>query len=204
MAALIDIFAVAYKRYGELSVFVQSILNQTSADWRLTVMHDGPDYQFEVILDRFKAQRPESIFYELTKERYNDFGHSLREKGISTATGRYLLLTNADNYFVPKAVEYIADATIYGDPDVVMFDIVHSHNRPGGRALPDYSFFKTEYSRRNIDISAAVVRTALARAAGFRDKTHDGDATYFEDVARVASPSTLKVTKINRVLLVHN
>lgn len=204
MTALVDIFAVAYQRYGELAVFVQSILNQTSLEWRLTVMHDGPSREFEEILGRFKARRPGSIFFETTLERANDYGHSLRAKGINNATGRYILLTNADNYFVPKAIKYIVEATGCGDPDVVMFDMVHSHFYPGGRELPDYSYFKTEYSRRNIDISAAVVRTSLAKAAGFRDRTHDGDATYFEDVARVASPAALSIVKINRVLFVHN
>lgn len=204
MSVLIEIFAVAYRRYGELAVFVQSILNQTNTDWILTVMHDGPDPQFDAMLSQFKSQRPDSIFFESTLERYNDYGHTLRGRGIAGARGKYILLTNADNYFVPKALEYITQATAHGDPDVVMFDMVHSHIRPGGRALPDYSFFKTAYSRGNIDISAAVVRTSLAREAGFRDKSHDGDASYFEDVARAASPTGLSVIKINRVLLVHN
>jgi len=39
---------------------------------------------------------------------------------------------------------------------------------------------------------------------GFRDKTHDGDATYFEDILRQKKGKALKVAKISRVLFVHN
>jgi hypothetical protein len=53
-------------------------------------------------------------------------------------------------------------------------------------------------------MGAAAVRGELARRAGFRDKTHDGDATYFEDVARARLPDKLSICKISQVLLVHN
>ena len=87
--------------------------------------------------------------------------------------------------------------------DVVMFDMIHSHDRPGGRPIPAYSYFDTRFARLNIDIGAAIVRGPLARAAGFRDHTHDGDATYFEDVAR-ARGGPLALCKVHRVLFVHN
>jgi hypothetical protein len=84
-----------------------------------------------------------------------------------------------------------------------MFDMVHSHNFPGGRPLPPYSFFVTEYRRGSIDMGSAIVRATLAKKAGFRDKTHDGDATYFEDVARLKGRD-LKVWKQKQILFVHN
>jgi glycosyltransferase involved in cell wall biosynthesis len=200
----IEIVAVAYHRFGELRVFVQSILNQSAKNWRLTVIHDGPNKEFESIMEEYRIQQPRSISYYYSANRYNDYGHSLRAIGILNASADYLLLTNADNYFVPSAVEYVSDAIETSSADVVMYDMVHSHRFPGGRLLPEYSYFDTAYARGNIDISAAVVRTSIAKSAGFRDKTHDGDATYFEDIARVVSPSTLKVAKVNRVLFVHN
>jgi hypothetical protein len=53
-------------------------------------------------------------------------------------------------------------------------------------------------------VSAAIVRAALAQKAGFRDKTHDGDATYFEDLVKAKFPSTIAMVRIPRVLFVHN
>ena len=113
-------------------------------------------------------------------------------------------MTNADNYFIPKAVEYLVSAVNQTSADVIMFDMIHSHNRPGGRPLPSYSFFETAYKRNSIDVSSAIVKKTLAERVGFRDKTFAGDSTYFEDIARQQTDRELKIAKINRVLFVHN
>ena len=200
---LIDVVCVAYKRYGPLKVLLQCLLNQTASNWRAHVYHDGPDSSFEQIVRDFEQQAPGRILHSNSSARFNDYGHSLREHGLQHVAAPYVLITNDDNYYVPRAMEYIAEAIAAEDPDVVMFDMVHSHENPGLRRAPSYSYFPTEYSRNNIDIGAAVVRTELARRAGFRDKGFAGDATYFEDIAR-AKGSPLRVAKIPRVLFVHN
>lgn len=139
--AKIHAIAVAFQKFGELKVFVQSWLNQTHSNWLLTVIHDGPDEEFDAIMQEYKRQAPDKIEYYATKTRFNDYGHSLRELGLGDIKGEYVLLTNADNYFIPKAVEFLNAALTQNQPDVVMFDMVHSHDRPGGRDLPAYSFF---------------------------------------------------------------
>ena len=200
---LIDVVCVAYKRYGPLKVLLQCLLNQTAPNWRAHVYHDGPDPGFEQIVRDFEQQAPGRILHSNSQSRFNDYGHSLREHGLKQVDAPYVLITNDDNYYVPRAMEYIAEAIAAEDPDVVMFDMVHSHENPGLRRAPSYSYFPTEYSRNNIDIGAAVVRTELARKAGFRDRGFAGDATYFEDIAR-AKGGPLRVAKIPRVLFVHN
>jgi len=200
---LIEVISVAYHRYGPLKVFVQSWLYQTADNWCLRVIHDGPDREFVRMMSEFAAQSSGRVTYSETDARYNDYGHTLRDLGLQSARGDYVLLTNGDNYYVPKCIEYLTEAALQTNADVLLFDMIHSHDRPGGRPIPAYSYFQTQYSRLNIDIGAAAVRMAIARAAGFRDHTHDADASYFEDVARVKNGS-VSVCKIPRVLLVHN
>ena len=197
---LIDVFAVAYERTNEMRVFVQSWINQSADNWRLTVIHDGPSTEFEKAMQPLAKQMPEKIKYFCTESRFNDYGHSLRQIGIEQATGDYLLLTNADNYFIPRAVEILNVAT--GQPDVILFDMVHSHNRPGGRDLPAYSYFETSFRRNSIDISAAIVKTDKAKKVGFRDKGYAGDASYFEDI--LLDDPRLLVVKLPHILFVHN
>jgi hypothetical protein len=199
---VVEVICVAYRRYGPLRVLVQSWLNQSATNWRLRVIHDGADAEFERIMIGYVALAPDRISYHQTATRHNDYGHSLREMGLREASGDYVLLTNDDNYYVPRFLEFVNEAISQGRPEVVMYDMVHSHDHPGLRPLPAYSYFQTQYSRGNIDMGAAIVRGDLARLAGFRDHTHDGDATYFEDVARAAGKVT--VAKIPRVLFVHN
>ncbi|MDP5240530.1 glycosyltransferase [Uliginosibacterium sp. 31-16] len=199
----IEIVAVAFERFGELKVFVQSILNQTRDNWKLHVIHDGPNQEFEQIMQDFCRQAPEQISFSSSERRYNDYGHSLREIGLRDVTGDYILITNADNYYVPKFLEFILGVIEQGDVDVVMYDMVHSHHNPGGRDAPSYSYFKTDYSHSNIDMGAAVIKRELAQTAGFPDKSFAGDATYFSRVLAIKGAATQGV-KINRVLLVHN
>ncbi len=205
----VHVIAVAYKRYGELRVFVQSWLNQSDRNWILTVIHDGHDDEFVQIMKYFAALEPDKIDYQCTDIRFNDYGHSLREIGLYSARGDYVLLTNADNYYIPKALEFINAALLEhksSNVDVVMFDMVHSHTNPGRRKLPAYSFFEVSYQRELIDMGAAIVATDLAKKAGFSDKSFAADSTYFESVARKknAGGEKLYIIKIPSVLLVHN
>lgn len=198
----IHIISVAFERHGELKVFVQSWLNQTEENWFLTIIHDGPNEEFLKIMKQFKNYKPNNIDYYCTKTRHNDYGHSLREEGLKNIKGDFVLLSNCDNYFVPKTLKYLNEPlNHYGDNvDVVLFNMVHSHS---GKKFLSYSPLKTEYKRNFIDISAAIVKKELAEKVGFRDKSFAGDATYFEDIYKIKKEKT-KVIKVNRILLVHN
>jgi glycosyltransferase involved in cell wall biosynthesis len=201
---IIEVHCVTYNQPGPLKVLVQSFLNQTSSNWKLSVCHDSPSDAFDESMHQFKIENPDrAISYACTLRRYNDFGHSLRHEGIRHSTGDYLLLTNGDNYYVPRFIELVTEAIIQ-DPsvDVVFFDMVHSHDNPGGRGYPPYSYFKTSFERYSIDIGAFVVRSSLARQVGFRDKSFAGDATYAEDILRAAKTPVIR--KLDRVLFVHN
>lgn len=200
---IIEIIAVTYRQPGPLQVFLQCLLNQTAGNWRLLAVHDGPDEEFESMMRSFAARADDRMRWRHTAERHNDYGHSLRKDGLGTVSGDYVLLTNGDNYYVPVFIEEVTAAILRGDPDVVMWDMVHSHRSPGGRWMPRYSHFQTEYRRRSIDMGAAVVRAELACAAGFRDTGFAGDATYFEDVA-AAKDGPLDIAKLKQVLFVHN
>lgn len=203
----IDIIAVAYEKFGQLKVFVQSWLNQTESNWKLTVIHDGHNLEFNSIMTDFQKQDPLRIHFWSTPHRYNDYGHSLREIGLQSAQDDYVMLTNADNYFVPKTIELINlgfEAIAPKDPDVIMFNMIHSHMFPGDRKLPPYSFFDVKFERFSIDVSSAIVKTHLAKSAGFKDKSLTGDATYFEDIKKICRPKELNVVKLPMVLFVHN
>lgn len=204
----IGIVAVAHKRFGELKVFVQSMINQTQNNWTLHVLHDGVNEEFCNIMEGYRREKPMQITYECTSERFNDYGHSLREIGLKKATGQYILITNADNYYAPKTLEFIDIAIKNSEhkPDVIMFDMVHSHRDPGIKKAPRYTLFKVSYKRNFIDMGSAVVETSLAQSAGFSDKSFAADATYFENILnkKLENGSRLILTKIPRVLLVHN
>jgi len=205
----VGIVAVSHNRLDELKVFVQSIINQTNKNWSLHVIHDGRNDDFLNIMESYQRKDPKRITYEFTNRRYNDYGHTLREIGLRKSCQDYTLMTNCDNYYPPKTLEFINQAikaSTLSRPDVVLFDMTHSHIDVGRKKKPSYSFFDVFYKRNYIDIGAAIVNTELAQKVGFVDKSFAGDATYFEDILKQKNKEGLKlnVVKIPRVLLVHN
>ncbi|SAK67396.1 hypothetical protein [Caballeronia ptereochthonis] len=137
-----------------------------------------------------------------TEARHNDFGHTLRDIGIGMAEHEWLLLTNGDNYYCPVFVETMLGAASQSDCELVLCDMIHSHVNPGGRPQASYCHFETLPKHESIDIGCFIVRTELAKRVGFRDKTHDGDASYFEDL--VATNGVKQFRKVSQVLFVHN
>tara|TARA_B100001029_G_scaffold178130_1_gene184167 strand:+ start:3260 stop:3874 length:615 start_codon:yes stop_codon:yes gene_type:complete len=197
----IHVIAVAYEKFDFLKTFVQSMLNQSKKDWILTIIHDGPNEEFKNIMETYKRVLPNNINFENTSKRYNDYGHSLRDMGLKNILGEYVLLTNADNYFVPGAIEILTETLKKSNEkiDVIIFNFVASHH--------NYINFNTSYKRHLIDISSAIVKKELAEKVGFKDKSYDGDATYFENIAKLnekINKKKLNILKINRTLLVHN
>jgi GT2 family glycosyltransferase len=118
------------------------------------------------------------------------------------ASAKYILITNDDNYYCPVFLEQMLKSMQEADADIAMCDMIHSHNNPGQRPQPPYKLFETKPLRGSVDIGCFIARTDLAKKVGFRDKSHDGDATYFEDIVHAAKIP--KIVKVDRVLFVHN
>jgi hypothetical protein len=78
---------------------IASLQNQTFKDFEILAYHDGPLTDPAVTMP---------VPVRCTENRYNDFGHSLRDRGIREATGDYILHFNGDNIFYPHGLAEIA------------------------------------------------------------------------------------------------
>jgi hypothetical protein len=174
----------------------------------MTILHDGSSAEFEEIMSEYTALHPNRFTYFATSSRYHDYGHTLRDLGLRLKTGNYTILTNADNYFIPKTIEFLKkEVASYVNlfnrkPHVVLFDMIHSHRNPGKNTAAPYSFFEVSLEPFKIDMSSAIVDSSLATAVGFVDKSHGGDQTFFESIR--SSDPELHIAKVDSVLLVHN
>jgi hypothetical protein len=86
------------------------------------------------------------------------------------------------------------------DLDLVLCNMVHSHDWPG---RGNYIAFVTEPQKHCVDIGSFVVKTEIAKAVGFRDKTFAGDGTFIEDIMQ-NSGRAVKWGKVDKILFVHN
>lgn len=203
---ILTIICVTYKRQEALLILIHSLLAQSLMNFKLIIIHDGYDKLTDELLEPYKSKYSDFFDYFFTDTRFNDYGHSLRDMGIKMADTEYILITNDDNYYAPKFVEYMFSSinldNEYKHPDIIFCDMIHSHNNPGLRNQLPYNYFVTEPMRYFIDIGCFIAKTELAKKVGFRDKSFTGDATYFEDI--VSSVKKPFILKIPMVLLMHN
>lgn len=198
----ITIICVAYKRYKSIHVLVNSFLCQTLENWKLLVIHDGPDGKMERIMGRY-VEENDNIEFMCTDTRYNDYGHTLRDIGIQKADTEFLLLTNDDNYYAPVFLEYMFKSIRENNLDFILCDMIHSHNNPGVYIQPPYELFKSFPKINYIDVGNFIIRTSIAKDVGFKDRSHGADGVFVEEI-RKRYGNNIRIGKINSVLFVHN
>ncbi len=206
---LFSIVVVHYQGVNTHDVFlrgIRSLLAQTFTDFEILCYHDGPlidttvDFPVEV---------------RCTEQRHNDWGHSLRDRGIREACGDYILHFNADNVLFPDALETIA-AEIRRPPrlfdsrrqpldtdDIVIFPIrmwglikFREHTvQLKGRS--DFYFTMTgiPVAPGNIDCMQLVMkRSRWLEEGGWHDKREWSDGVLYQEFAakygyRVVGPT---------------
>lgn len=222
----INIVCVTYQRYRNIHVLLNSFLCQTFENWKLIVIHDGPDETMERIVGEYQ-RRDARIRYQQTDRRYNDYGYSLRQIGLDQADADFIMFTNDDNYYAPKFLQYMFEAIRRDDLDLVLCNMIHSHKRPGKYKQDDYHLFESYPKRKYIDIGNFIVRTRLAQSVGFQDKGYTADGDFIDRLVACCNVENLisywkwrlylwltqkhkpgaprlRIGKINRVLFVHN
>jgi hypothetical protein len=198
----ITIVCVSYKRYELAPILILCLLAQTRKNFKILMLHDGPDEIMEEIFFKFKEKHPGIFDYYFSPERYNDYGHSLRDIGIKMADTEYILITNDDNYYCPDFLEIMFNAISQTGASIAMCDMVHGHNFPGGRKQLRHTFFETFPQINSVDMGCFIAKTSFSKQVGFRDKSYAGDATYFQDLINVAQGAIF--VKIPQVLFYHN
>ena len=189
----LTIVVATYQQELALDCLLKSLVCQTLQNFKVLVIHDGPSQTTPSIVSACSRERPGMFEYLETPNRFNDFGHSLRAVGIDKSSTEFILLTNGDNYYSPRFVEFMFEAIDKHGLDIAFCDMIHSYT---------YGLLRTRPFRNYIDVGCFIAKTAAAKSVGFRDKSFSGDATYFEDLLNnLPAPVVGKVAK---VLMVHN
>lgn len=186
----VTIICCAYNRPVQAALIAYCFLAQTYPNWELHIIHDGKN---DEVMDALAHIDSTKIFYHETKERYNDFGHSIRDIGLQYAHGDYILWTNEDNYYAPVFLEKMIAAITKDDFDFAYCDMVHSHQ--------DYRFFPTTPKLGLIDMGAFIVKESIAKEIGFPDRDYCADGRF---VDRVMARQGIRAIKVESVLFVHN
>ncbi|MFO0860033.1 MAG: glycosyltransferase family A protein [Phycisphaerales bacterium] len=174
---------------------IESLRTQAFRDFELLVYHDGPLTDPGVV-------SPVPIV--CSTSRFNDWGHSLRDRGIREASGEYIVHFNADNILYPDALEEI-DRAIRRPPrainkrgqvldpnHIIVFPIKMfgwTQLMKGSRRDlkdPDYYQILTGNPPRfeHVDAMQFVMRRDLwLREGGWYDKRANSDGIMYERLA---------------------
>ena len=144
---------------------------------------------------------PLNIFWT-EKEKQKNVGHHTREPGIKAANGDWIVLTNADNYFVTGWLDRLV-TNITDDLGLIFWDCVHNGWKWSDKA-GDGRFHGCQLKRGYIDLSCVAVRAPVAKKIGFPFRSYEGDYDYISACARECDNLKLGIGHIQETLLVHN
>jgi hypothetical protein len=216
----VTVICASYRRYRKIHVLIHALLCQTLQNWKLLIIHDGPDERMRAVVQPY-TDRYAEISYLETEQRHNDYGHSLRERGIGLADTPFLMMTNDDNYYAPVFLEIMFGGIEKHGLDFAYCDFISSHsfafksepdpevytniarNTQGQWVQAPYNVIRSKPHRSAIDIGNFIVRSEMAREVGFRDKGFAGDGTFVQDLMERYRGS-IKAAKVNQVLYMHN
>lgn len=193
---MVDIIAVTYGQNEILKCFINSIKSQTSNNWRLILIHDGPnpDLKKELEIENYLNN---NIEYHEYSARTKNYGHILRDWGIKNfIKNQYVLITNGDNYYTPNMIEEV----LKRNEDFIYFDLVHSHNNINNHNRSTYGYMNTKLINSHIDMGCVIIKSDLVKKTGFNDISHAADWTYFKEILS-KNPT---IYKIDKILMVHN
>lgn len=197
MEKYLDIISVTYGQTDILKCFINSIKAQTNPNWRLYLIHDGPNKSLHRELINEGYLDSKNIMFVQFPERTEHYGHKLRKWGLKNLVkSDYVLLTNGDNYYTPNMVDEILNR----DEEFIYFDLVHSHGTKHNTNKDTYGYMKTHLTRGLIDMGCVVIKSDIAKSVGFTSVEYHADWIYFDSVLKL-SPT---IFKIDKVLLVHN
>jgi hypothetical protein len=172
---------------------VASVLGQTFGDFEMLVYHDGP------LLREVPSVGGRVPEVRATAVRHNDWGHSLRDRGIREASGDYILLFNADNILYPQCLDVLDGVSrepprllLNGQPadtdNILIFPIVYhdlARFMQGWLRLPKGSGAKLIMTGNppvygQIDCMQLVMKRQIwLEVGGWADKREDSDGQMY-------------------------
>lgn len=181
-----------YQSYPQI---ISSLLMQTHKNWRLYLVHDGPETKGVEAL----IPADDRITFIIAPKHGGSWGHYIRQVGIETQKDNadFVCVTNADNYHVTTFCEYMLRGFERNPEAIAVYcsHMVHSYKA--------WQVIACKLERGFVDSAGVVVRSKQAAQVGWNDITsHSADWQYFYDLIQKYGAD--KFYKVDGCLLVHN
>lgn len=193
---MIHCICVAYQRPIRMEILIRSFIVQTDRRWMLHIVYDGqvPGSILDIIQPLMKDKR---IRFYSSEERYEKYGHPNRRvmlQKITTKTGDFILMTNDDNYYTPRFIEYFLK-TVKPNVGMVYCNTLRNF---------EYEVHNSVIGSGGIDMGAFMVREDIAKRTGFNHETVCADGIYAHECFQECKKRNLIAVKIEKPLFIHN
>jgi glycosyltransferase involved in cell wall biosynthesis len=153
-----------YHRETLLKRSLKQVRAQTYSQWRLLVVHDGPDRTTEELVGHFRS-RDSRIEYHNTGERGHDYGVTPRLEALRRAVQdnppSYAVFWDDDDYFVRTALETIARNLNAANYPALLL----SPNRYRNRVIPPPGISVSDLRPGQVTNGNLAIKTSLALKA---------------------------------------
>lgn len=168
---MISIIIPVYNQAKKIKATLESIANQTLADWEVIVVNDGStdnlEAEFTAFLDKFSGA---NSFIFLNQE--NKGAPAARNTGLSKARGEFLLFCDSDAILDPRALELWQAALLFDSQAAFAYSAFK-----WGRRLFKVGSYDYDRLRREPYIHT----TSLIRRSAFPASGWDEDLKRFQD-----------------------
>jgi len=184
----------------KLEVIVNCLLAQTSQNFHITVISDGPEPDTEKQLTKYFNIK--NFTYCSTTRRYNDLGHTPRLLGLKQSKSKYSIMTGYDNYYVPIFVERFEKAvTKHDNVGLIFCDFILDHPRDG---VKYNKFMDSKLEVNHIDFGCYAIDTQIANAVGIDVNEYAADWHLIASSLPIIKQQNKQIIKIQQTLYVHN
>jgi hypothetical protein len=193
---ILHVIVTVFQRTLPLSRLIHDFLLQTRGDWIMHIIHDGPASQ--ELIDMVNSYRDSRINFTATKEINGYWGfpnRNLALKNLALNHRDFVLITNDDNMYIPKFMEYFLKETKRETVGFIYCNIIHSYQ--------NYDILYTEIKQDLIDMGSFIVKLDIAKRVIFKNY-EAADGAYAVACANYCRARKLEIVKINKALFIHN
>ena len=180
--------------YRSFPAVISSLIMQTYKNWRLILIHDGPETDGAESFVR--AVNDDRITFIETETKVGAWGHAIRAEWLQKVKSEYVLITNPDNYYVPVFFERMLKPFDGGRAIVATYCSAMVHSYINWQTQP------TRLARGHVDCGGVLLKTDTAQAVGWRSLEHSADWFFFEDIIKRYGAG--KFIPVRGTLFVHN
>jgi len=120
---LVSIIIPVFNRATILKDTLDSIVNQTYANWECLIVDDGSTDETKTVIQKYAQNDSRIIGLERPQEK-NKGANACRNYGLSAAKGDYIVFFDSDDIMAPTCLERRVQAfTVHQDKDMLIFSM---------------------------------------------------------------------------------